>query len=190
MLGRVVFAAWLVLVWVLLWGGLTLANVVGGVLVAGLLLLVVPRPAVADAAPGDGDRPVIRPVAALSLAAWFSWKLVSANVTVAIAALRPPATSGIRTAIVAVALPGCPPGIVTLVANIITLTPGTLTMEVDAGSPVVYVHELTYTSRAAVRADVYEVERRVVAAFGSANARRAAATRDPMEPVGQEGQPS
>lgn len=184
---RFVFAAWLVLVWVLLWGGVTLANVLGGIVVAGFLLLLVPRPTLTEDVEGDGDRLQIRPVAVASLAGWFLWKLVTANVKVAIEALRPEGRSRIRTAIVAVELPGCPPGIVTLVANIITLTPGTLTMEIEAGEPVLYVHELTYTTREAVRSDVYEVEGRVVRAFGSANARRAAASRVvalPAEPEG------
>jgi multicomponent Na+:H+ antiporter subunit E len=184
---RCAFAAWLVAAWVLLWGGITLANVVGGVVVAGLLLALVPRPSLAEADDEHDDRLQIRPVAVASLAAWFAWKLVTANVKVAIEALRPAGRSRIRTAIVAVELPGCPPGIVTLVANIITLTPGTLTMEIDADEPVLYVHELTFTTREAVRSDVYEVERRVVRAFGSASARRAAAGRVaavPSEPEG------
>lgn len=184
---RFVFAAWLVAVWVLLWGGVTLANVVGGILVAGLLLVLVPRPSLAEADDEHADRLQIRPVAVASLAGWFAWKLVTANVKVAIEALRPAGRSRIRTAIVAVELPGCPPGIVTLVANIITLTPGTLTMEVEAGEPVLYVHELTYTTREAVRSDVYEVEGRVVRAFGSANARRAAAGRVAALPAPPEG---
>jgi multicomponent Na+:H+ antiporter subunit E len=184
---RLVFAAWLVVVWVLLWGGFTLANVVGGLVVAGLLLVLVPRPALTEVDDERDDQLQLRPLAVASLAGWFAWKLVAANVTVAIEALRPQDRSRIRTAIVAVELPGCPPGIVTLVANIITLTPGTLTMEIDADEPVLYVHELTFTTREAVRSDVYEVERRVVRAFGSANARRAAAGRVvaiPAEPEG------
>lgn len=184
---RCAFAAWLVVVWVLLWGGVTLANVVGGVVVAGVLLVLIPRPALSEVDDEPDDQLQLRPVAVASLAGWFAWKLAAANVTVAIEALRPQDRSRIRTAIVAVELPGCPPGIVTLVANIITLTPGTLTMEIEADEPVLYVHELTFTTREAVRSDVYEVERRVVRAFGSANARRAAAGRVvalPSEPEG------
>ncbi len=184
--GRLVFAAWLVLVWILLWGGFTLANLVGGIVVAVVLLLVVPRPA-ADADPdvgSDADRLRVRPLAAVGLGLWFVGKLVAANVTVAYEALRPPSTSRIRTAIVAVPLPDCPPALVALIGNIITLTPGTLTMEIDEDPTVLYVHELTFTTSAAVQADVYAIERRVVAAFGSDRSRAASAARvvDAPEP--------
>jgi multicomponent Na+:H+ antiporter subunit E len=42
--------AWLVLVWILLWGTLSWANVVSGVVVALLLMLLLPLPPVAGGA--------------------------------------------------------------------------------------------------------------------------------------------
>ena len=160
-----VFAGWLVLLWVLLWGGFTVANVFTGVLVAAFVLLAVPRPT------PTGDAPALRPLAAISLAGWFLWKLLDANIRVAIEVLRPPGRERIRTAIVAVDLPGASPAVATAVANLITLTPGTLTLEIDPATPTLYVHVLTLTDPDDVRADVRDIERRVVAAFGSARAR-------------------
>lgn len=160
---NVAFFVWLVALWTLLWGAPTLANVVSGVIVAALALLVVPRPApVAEAEP-----PVIRPIALASLSVWFAWKLVESNVAVAREVLRPTSRTRIRTGIVAVELPGCSPGIATVVANAITLTPGTLTVELDPAAPTLYVHVMQLTTPDQVRADVREIERRVTAAVGS-----------------------
>jgi multicomponent Na+:H+ antiporter subunit E len=170
-LGSAIFFVWLVVLWILLWGDVTLANLVGGVLAASVLLWLVPREQ------ATSDTPILRPVAMASLAAWFVWALLDANVRVAIEALRPPSRSRIRPGVVAVPLPGCPAGIATAVANTITLTPGTLTLEVDDRVPTLYVHALQIDSAEAVRADVYDIERRIVAAVGSQTARDAVAQR-------------
>jgi multicomponent Na+:H+ antiporter subunit E len=171
--GNVIFAVWLIVVWTLLWGGPTLANLLSGALLVAVLLIFVPRPDALVAA----DAPIIRPLAAVSFAGWFAWKLIESNLTVAVEVLRPSGRSRIRTGVVAVALPGCPNGIATAVANVITLTPGTLTLEIGPATPVLYVHVLQLLSEDKVREDVYEIERRIVAAVGSQAARDAVASR-------------
>lgn len=165
---------WLVVLWVLLWGELTPANVLGGVAVAVGVLVAVPRPAPLPAS--RGERSIIRPLRFASLLAWFTWKLVEANLKVALAVVRP-SSSEMRTALVRVDLPGCTPGIVTLVANGVSLTPGTLTIEVDEAVPSLLVHVMQFEGEDALRRDVWELERRTVAAVGSASARAAVAER-------------
>lgn len=168
------FAAWLVVLWVLLWGSPTLANVLGGIAVAAAVLVAVPRPpALTD------EHAQLRPLALASLLVWFSWKLVEANLKVALAVVRP--TSDLRTAVVRVELPGCPPGVLTLVANGVSLTPGTLTIEVEEEVPALLVHVMQFEGEDALRADVWELERRTVAAVGSASARAAVAARSQQE---------
>jgi multicomponent Na+:H+ antiporter subunit E len=181
-----VFFVWLVLLWVLLWGGFTLANVVGGAVVAGLLLALVPR----AGAPAN-DAPRLRPLAMASLLVWFLAKLVEANLRVALEVMRPPGRTRLRPAIVSIALPGCPDGITTAVANSITLTPGTLTVEVDPEGPVLFVHVMQFESVETTRQEVYEIERRIVAAVGSAEARAAVASGRGPQPaeVPEEGEP-
>lgn len=167
----VAFALWLLVVWILVWGSLSLANVVSGVLAVTVVLVAVPRQA------PEGDNAIVRPIPLVSLLVWFTWKVVEANVAVAIEVLRPPSRSRIRNAIVCVPLPGCPPAIATMVANGITLTPGTLTVDVDPSVPTLAVHVLQLDTPDAVRADVYDLERRVVEAIGSAPAREAILSR-------------
>ena len=167
----VLFALWLLVMWILVWGSLSLANIVSGLVAVSVVLVAVPREA------PTGGTPIVRPLAALGLLGWFTWKVVEANVIVAIEVLRPPSRSRIRNAIVCVPLPGCPPAIATMVANGITLTPGTLTVDVDPSVPTLAVHVLQLDSPDAVRADVYDLERRVVEAIGSAPAREAILSR-------------
>lgn len=160
-LARVGLGAWLTVMWVLLWGTPSLANLLAGVLVAAALLYVVPLP------PSQGPAMHVRPVAVLTMFVWFCWQLVVATVNVALEVVRPPGRSRIRTGIVAIPVPGRSRGVVLLIANGISLTPGTLTVEVRGPEPILYVHDITVDDPETVRAAVRELERRVVLAFGS-----------------------
>ena len=111
--------AWLTLVWVGLWGDLSLANVLGGLAVATAVLVVLPLPAT----PGHGH---LRPGPAVRLAVVFLRDLVTANLVVAWQVLR--AATGIgrplSPAIVACPLRGRSDRLTTVVANMVSLTPG------------------------------------------------------------------
>ena len=50
--------------------------------------------------------------------------------------------SGITTGVVAVELPGCSDGLLTLITNVMALTPGTMPVEVRQHPTVLYVHVL------------------------------------------------
>ena len=162
---RLPLAVWLALVWTGLWGDVSWANVLGGVAVAVLLLLALPLPAT----PG-GSR--LRPGPVLRLAVVFAVDLVKANVVVALQVLRASLPGGgrMRQAVVAVPIRSTDDRLVTVVANMISLTPGTLTLEVDRVRRLLYVHVLDLDSREALRAEVRRLEDRVVTAFGSSAA--------------------
>ena len=162
LLGRVVIAVWLVVMWVLLWGDLNLANVLGGVLLATALVVVFPPAATND------DPMIVRPWAAASFVVWFLWALVVTNVAVAREVLLPTSRSQIRTAVVAVPLRTRSGRLATIVANAITLTPGTLTVDARGRPAVLHVHVLSFTDVDAVLEEVADLERRVVRAFGTA----------------------
>lgn len=165
----------LVVVWVALWGEPTVGNLLSGLVVAGVVTWLFPG--------GPGrlprmDEGSFRPLAAVHYAAYFAWALVKATWDVALTVLRPAAR--VTEAIVAVPLRSRSPVIATMVANSITLTPGTMTVEVDDGlaedgSPrvdgddhvVLYVHVLGLSDAQVVRDDGHEFERLAVRAFGS-----------------------
>ncbi len=161
--GRAVIVVWLTVMWVLLWGDLTVANVVTGVVAATGLVLVFP--------PGDSkdDPIVVRPWPALSFVVWFLGQLVITNLAVAKEVLLPRSRSQIRPAVVAVRLRTSSGRLATIVANAITLTPGTLTIDARGRPALLYVHVLSFADVESAVADVEDLERRVVRAFGTAD---------------------
>lgn len=53
-----------------------------------------------------------------------------------------------------------------LLANYVTLTPGTISVDVSSDGSILYVHALDLPSPDELRADVGEVERRILEVFG------------------------
>lgn len=133
MLRALPMAVWVTAVWVALWGDLSWANLVGGMLVAALVLVVVPLPRghrPRRAALGPSLRYAARFARDLTVATWE----VSRQVFWPVERLRP--------AVLAVPLRSRDPGLLSLVANTITLTPGTLTLQADRESATLFVHVL------------------------------------------------
>jgi multicomponent Na+:H+ antiporter subunit E len=157
---QVVRCCWLVAVWLLLWGTVTAANILSGVAVAALVITVAGRRRATPV--------IVRPLAALRLAGHFAVHLVAATAYVAWEVVTP--RNRIRTGIVAVPLHGCSDAVATLIADVISLTPGTLTVEVDPDPLTLYVHVLHLRDVERVRRDVRRIEVLAVRAFGSAEA--------------------
>lgn len=98
--------------------------------------------------------------AALGLALFFLWELVIANVNVALAVLGP--RHRVRPVIVAVPLEVRSDAGITLLANLITLTPGSLSVDVASDRSTLYVHTLSSDEpEQVVRAIKSGFERRV-----------------------------
>lgn len=164
-MNRVLLGLWLTVVWVLLWGRLSTANVLGGIMAAALLLVVFP------ARPRGGPEHEVRPLWALWFLVFFLWKLVHANAVLAWEVITP--QNRIREGIVAVSVDGCTPGLITVIANAISLTPGTLSLEVNPVREELYVHVLHLRDLESVRTDLLRFRDLAVRAFGSEPARRA-----------------
>lgn len=145
----------IVVAWMALWRDVSAGTVVAGVVIAAV---VVSSGVVAAHAPIER----FRPLPAISFAFWYLWSLVKANALVAWEVLTP--TLYIREAIVATEVQS--PQLVPLVANAVTFTPGTLTVEIGADERTLYVHVLHFRSVESVRQSVEELERRAAAAFG------------------------
>lgn len=155
-LGRVLPAAWLVLLWLGLWGEVDVAAVVGGVVVAAAVVL---------AFRGAAPRPVgrFRPLRALRYLGYFLYKLVEANLVVAWEVVTP--GSRINEGIVAVPVKGASDAVISLVANSISLTPGTLTLEVHRDPATLYVHVLHLHSIEETRREILHLEWLALRAF-------------------------
>jgi multicomponent Na+:H+ antiporter subunit E len=156
---------WLTVVWVGLWGSVTPANVLGGVAVAVALLALLPLPDVED--PGR-----VRPLALLRFLGFFAVELVKASLLVVWQVLRPGVE--LQQAVVAVQAVATSDRLLTLVANSVSLTPGTLTLEVDRERSVLYVHALDVGGPDGVeraRRSIQQLERLAILAIGSAESR-------------------
>ena len=154
--------AWLVLVWMLLWGTWSWANLLSGLLVALAVLTLLPLPHVVG-----GTR--VRPVPLLAFLGHFVLDLFSSGAEVAWQALRPGGVH--RTAIVQVQLRADSDLILTMVAEATSLVPGSLVLDLDREQRVMTLHLLPVRDHEDVdrkKAHVLVVERRLVHAFGSA----------------------
>ncbi|CAN5921573.1 hypothetical protein BH23ACT10_BH23ACT10_32940 [soil metagenome] len=152
----------LIVMWIALWGTLSIANIVGGAIIAVLVL------AFADQVQPE---PVsnFNIVAALRYLRTFAVQLLVANWQVIKAVVRP---DQIEPGILAMPLYHASDAVVTLVANSITLTPGTLTLETDRRGDVaiLYVHTLDLADADGVREDICELEVLAVDAFAGSDA--------------------
>lgn len=150
---------WLVVLWVLLWGELSWANIIAGTIIA-VAVMRFQR----HLRPARGEDAVApRPLAALSLVAYVAWAVVMSTVDVIRSVVRP---SRVRTAVIAVPLRTTQSGVVTTVANAVTLTPGTMSLAVSGFPPVLYVHALNYSDRESIVADVRRFEDLAAAVIG------------------------
>lgn len=156
---RLVSIVWLAIIWVILWGEIDVRSVVGGVVVATAIVMVFPpsRAMGFDA---------FRPIAALRFLASYSWQIVSANAIVAWEVVTP--GSRVNEGIVKVPISGASDAVVTVLANVISGTPGTLILEVEREpATVLYVHVLHLRDIEQVRCEILRLECLLVRAIGS-----------------------
>lgn len=144
-------------IWVLLNGRPHVANVLGGLVVSAVVLIAFPLAA-------EDRRHRFHPLATVRFALHVAWNLVTSSLAIVIAVLAP-TPARLRAGIVRVELPGASPLVVTLVANAITLTPGTLTMTAQSDPAVLHVHVLGLGDVDEFRASVHDLHRRATAAF-------------------------
>lgn len=157
----------LTVVWLLLWGAVTPTLVVGGLLTSVLVLLLFPFPQ----APW---RWTVRPWPALVLVGRFAADLVRASAQVAWLAVRP--SSPPPSAVVRVDLRTRNELLLTATAELVSLVPGSLLVELDQEAPAMYLHVLDartpeHVDRAIAAA--HRQERRVVEALAPRDERDA-----------------
>jgi multicomponent Na+:H+ antiporter subunit E len=152
---------WLTLVWVALWGDLSAANLLGGLTVALVVCLVFPLP------PLRMDLHV-RPLRLGWLVLHFLGDVVAASVEVARVTMmfhRQPSN-----AVIEVDLRTRSDFVLTIVAEMVSLVPGSLVVEARRSTHTLFLHVLDARNMAGVdkmRSQVFALERRVVLAFGT-----------------------
>lgn len=143
----------LALAWMLLYGEFSPLNFAFGFILGYVVLTVAGGPFKAA-----GYLRRVRTV--ISFLLYFAWQLVLANMRVAYYVLVP--GHRMRPAIVAVPIELQSDVEISLLANLITLTPGTLTLDVSDNRRVMYVHTVYIDDVDAFRKEIKDgFERRV-----------------------------
>jgi multicomponent Na+:H+ antiporter subunit E len=150
---------WLTLVWILLWGTVSAANVVSGLAIALVITLLLPLPVV----PIEGR---LHPLSLLRLIALVVYYLVLSSGQLAWLAVKPgpPPLSAVLRAHLDIKSDL----VLALAVNIINLTPGTIALEIDQVRRMIYVHVIDVGSDRAVNRfyrQIEEIERLLVASF-------------------------
>ena len=154
---------WLVVLWVALWQDISIANIASGLLVGALVLLSAGATAGWDVDPRRRAR--VRPIATAYFVLYVAYKLVMANLYLAWEILTP--RNKIEVGVVAVPMRTESDLVANAVANVITLTPGSITIE-SLGSPaVLYVNVMHLHDVDETRRDLLRIEELAVRAFGS-----------------------
>ena len=103
-----------------------------------------------------------RLVQALGLVAYFLWELLLSNLRVAADVLRPELR--LRPGVIAIPLDARTDAEIVLLANLITVTPGSLSLDVSADRQTLYLHVMHFDDAEAVRRKVKDgFERRILA---------------------------
>lgn len=166
--------AGLALLWVLLWGTWSWANVLAGLAVAAAVTWLLPLPPVLEHAR-------LRPWPVLLFLGFFLRELLVSSAQVAWLAVQPGPP---RAAVIGVRVRTDSDLLLTLVTQVLNLLPGSLVLDLDRDSRSLLVHVLLMPGESDVerhRADVLRVEERITRAVGSA--REVAALQRPVDPL-------
>lgn len=126
--------------WALTTNDMSVPNIAFGAVIAGAALFLV-----RDKVAGPGFLRRLRRVAAL---AWlFSVELLASALRVARLVIRPDMTPYLKPGIVAFPLTATRDAEITTLANLITLTPGTLSLDVSDDRKVLFVHAIDVSDR-------------------------------------------
>lgn len=154
---RVGVLVWLTVVWVALWGQISVANVLAGFVVGLVIMVALPLPKI----PVRGRLRLLPLIQVVALSVYYA---LESSLQVAWFALRPgpPPVSGVlkvrfafRSDLVLV-----------LCTNLLNLIPGTMVLEIDRQQCVVYVHVVDISSEKAVDSfyrTIRQVERLLIA---------------------------
>lgn len=152
---QIILHIFLAFVWMLLQNSFTFGHFLAGYVVGAIILYVFYR-----FFPG-GKIYLSKAFAIVELLLVFLWELLKANITVANLVLS--RKMEIRPGIIAVPLEITQDQAIALLANMITLTPGTLSLDVSADKKEIFVHVLNLDDTEAARREIKEVfERRII----------------------------
>jgi multicomponent Na+:H+ antiporter subunit E len=155
---KIVLPGFLLALWLLAWGEISVANVISGIALIVVLMLAFPS------GPRRPARVRVRPIALARLIGYVFVQLAVSNVLVAreIVSRR----SRVRTGVVGYRVQQPSDLTLTLMSNILALSPGTMPVDVTHDPPMLYVHFLLLSDVEDARRTIGRLETLVVAAVG------------------------
>ncbi len=152
---------WLTVLWVALWGDVSIANVVAGIVVGTVVCLAFPLPPLRM-------HLRIRPH-------WLAWLVVRFLADVVLASIQVARTTLAfgrqpKNAVIEIDLRTDSDFVLTVVAEMVSLVPGSLVVEARRSTHTLFLHVLDARDKDGVermRREVMALERRVVLAFGA-----------------------
>jgi multicomponent Na+:H+ antiporter subunit E len=158
-MSRYVLLLLFVAVWLAVSGSVTPANILFGLIVSGLALGLIRHQI-----PGGGSHHRLRPVRVLSLLLLFFKELALSAWKVAVMVTR--RKLDVQPGIFAYPLRVTTDFEITLLANLITLTPGTLSVDVSEDKTTLYVHAIDCSNIEAAKNDIRNgFEKKIMEAF-------------------------
>lgn len=146
----------LTLVWSGLLGGITLSNLVSGFAVSYLLLWLVTRGQRGHGA-YFGKLPRV-----LAFIGYYLWELAKSNAIIAYDVLTP--THHMKPGVIGIPIEAKTDLEITALANLITMTPGTLSLDISPDRKTLYVHAMYIPDPEELRREIKEnFEPRVLA---------------------------
>ena len=152
---------WLAVVWVAMWGDISIANVLGGLLVGAAVSFVFPLPPLRM-------QLQVRPLRLLWLVVHLLGSVVVASVEVSVLTLRFRRVP--RNAVIEVDLRTASDFVLTVVAEMSSLVPGSIVVEARRSTHTLFLHVLDADNEEGaerMRRQVLALERRVVLALGA-----------------------
>lgn len=146
----------LTLLWVALYGEVSVGNVLGGVLVATILVLLFPST--------RGSVKTVRPIGAVALA-WYVFVNLAVSTWTVVVAVLFPRPDRVEASVRVVRVSTRSATAMTLMGNLITLTPGTMTVDIDPAEGLLRVHVLGRTDDESFRRSMANLERKVLDAL-------------------------
>lgn len=146
----------LTLLWVALYGEISVGNVLGGLIVAAILVLLFPS--------GHASVKHVRPLGAVALG-WYVFVNLAVSTWTVVVAVLFPRPERVEASVREVQVSTRSATAMTLMGNLITLTPGTMTVDVDPTEGILKVHVLGRVDDDPFRRSMAKLERKVLDAL-------------------------
>jgi multicomponent Na+:H+ antiporter subunit E len=143
----------LALAWMALTGQFDPINFAAGFILGFLILMILRRP-------GESLSYFRRVPLVIRFIAFYLWELLLANLRVASAVLSP--KMRLTPGVVAVPIETHSDLAITLLSNLITLTPGSLTLDISTDCQVMYIHTMHAENIERFRQEIKTLEARVM----------------------------